>query len=356
MENSREKLSRLSIIELREKAREMGIATPTIFSKDSLIDKLLAGDSQYKSERGRASRSDEDTIGFRPSRPDDLPYAPIDMRPIRTLASDIAPFHDSPLSNNEKPYDSEANCSGYIYRDDTGIFLVGHNVSDQSTTYPIPSYILNEIYKIGDFVKAVCIDTPDGRVANQLFGQDLQYDRAQYSLINRVLPTNKSLIIKDFAKISLGKRNLCLLDNKIAPQELLSIVRSSTTQSVISLSISLMQDMTIALTDNDIFSLSLDDDGALRAVGLFMNMIKRRVEDKENVLVVISDLVSIYFHCQSNKGLKQKMMELFNMAGCYENGSVVTIISSATQEFVSQDISLREWIYALDFKSIKVNM
>lgn len=356
MNNFDKNLENLSINNLRERARKVGISTPTIFSKKVLIQKIINNEEKYNSDRGRPFVYDEDTIGFISHHIDeDLQYELPSNRCIGVLNSDDTIKSLVPNEKIPQKAKPKFNTEGYIYRDESGIYLLDNNLSNKDKCIPIPGYVISDIFKIGDYIKAICIDTPDGKVANQIYCDELQFDRDSYSSIQRLASTKKSVKIENYGQILLGSRNIFLSNGSISFDELLKSLRKSTSRSVISLSISVMPEKAVSFTKNDFFTLNGDsEDNILRAINLFCQRARRLVESGNDVMLILNDLLPMYLNLYSSPKIRQSFLNLFNYVGFYENKSVVTLLSFASKDFVKEDVMLREWLYSMDANLIEL--
>lgn len=345
-----------SIFELRNVARDVGVRSPTIYKKEELIVKIMKimkGEVKpelLKTRQGRPPKAGNKIYvnvensfafnGFEEKKCDEKCDEKYNVRGFLdgkqlTLANDGVVFGKS----NAEYFEG----SGFLKFDKNGygfLFKKGY-VADPKQAIHVPnSYIKDCNLREGDFVECTCrkMDTQNVKILTNVENEKDFKDRKFFNDFKSVKAKNIfSLDAPLELKTQEGTRNVLLVRNLKNNKKMLSSFENlSKEYSIFCLSLdALPEDLPFKF--DTFYTFAGDSEKKnIFTIELFIERIKRLVEEGKKVVVFVNELMKIvkyqnFFNCNSMFDVKSKSFELclqiMRLASCYDNGSSVTVFS-----------------------------
>ncbi|NCB48420.1 MAG: hypothetical protein EOM55_02170 [Clostridia bacterium] len=345
-----------SIFELRNVARDMGVRSPTIYKKEELIVKIM------NIMKGEVKPELPKTRQGRPPKAGNKIYV---------NADNSFAFNGFEEKNSEENYDVKGFLDGRLfalsddgikfgnsnakYIEDSGFLKLDKNgygflfnkgyVADAKKAIHVPnSFIKSCNLREGDFVECTCkyMDTQNARLLINIENEKDFKNRTYFNDLKSVKTNvNFSLGAPLEMKWQEGGRNVLLVQSLKNRKKMLSSFENiSKEYSVFCLSLDVLpEDLPMKFDNFHTFAGDCEKKNVF-TIELFIERIKRMVEEGKKVVVLVNELLKIvkyqnYINGNSMFDVKSKSFELclqiMRLASVYDNGSSVTIFALLKQ-------------------------
>ena len=338
-------IRRLSIFELRDMAREVGVRCPTSLKKEDLVKQILSimsGESVPEMPKSRQGRPPKNKSKI-----------------ILSTEDNLCEEFDGESAKNNKPMDNMwLFCDGvdekeeynerYDYREGEGYI---ENINDRQYLFPtqncsdpknailVPKSIeVAYPFRAGDFVKCLYknSDTYDYKILNKVKNEeDITKSRLNYDSLGRVKPSKN---IKIFSKtIKIGEKIVFKVDNFLGYADKIADLQKDNKDCYF---VNLVLDALLEdnYVGNETFCTFVGDSTKRNcfAVGLTIDRVKRLVEEGKNVVLCVNELLKIVKYQNFLLGYEYGLVKsnsfssvfnLFRLAGVYDNGASVTFVA-----------------------------
>ena len=336
-------LRKQSIFDLRNLARDIGVASPTLFKKEELIAKIMRivnGEDKFELPKGRQGRPPKNGNILNSDASIKFPGYVIEnsadsgiecSRPNFMLAE--AAFN----YGNPTKVERGVGCLK-ILPNSQGFVFNNNNYGESNAIYVSPMFIQQNNLREGDRFEYEFKQSQSGKIVSKFVKGFFGKKRSNFDELNVLGSSHNQLEISNVGNFCEGSRNVLLVKDVCTCNQILKKVRANVTKDckIVSLRLDSLPEDASEIEDDFFVNVGEKSEKALFFCSLVSSRVKRLVEEGHKVVLVIDELMKItkhqnYFRGNNIYDVKQNSFvaceALVKLASCYGNGGSITLLA-----------------------------